>query len=596
MTNIRSTGTFTVPGQSEARALESSLARQRERFANVVAIGRAVGSTLDLDEVLRLVIEKTTRALNAERSTLFLIDRERAEIWSKVVEGEGIKEIRLPLGSGIAGWVCTNDASVLLNDAKSDERFNREVDRVTGFTTRSMVVAPLHDVTGGVLGAIQALNRKEGEFRPDDLALLEAISAQAGVAIENARLFHDQVEKNAELSKAKEALDESLSELDLLYDIEKRISSAQTLEDLVDSILHKAMTVLGVEAGSILTREEDSGYLFFKSALGAKGGEVKKLRLEPREGIAGQVASSGEPILTNDAPRHSSFAPRIAKQVGVPARAVLCVPLPGESCVVGALELLNPKKGREFEEHDLRVATLIAGQVSRAIALARERVEGERRARLAAIGQMISGMLHDLRTPMTLVSGYAEMMVGEPEMPERQRDAEIILKQLDLMSAMAKETLAFARGETDILVTKVYLNKFVDEITEFLAKDLEGKSIDLKVTASYKGAVRMDETKIKRAIYNIARNAAQAMPDGGKFTLSIDKEEGKVVFRMADTGPGIPEEIADKLFQSFVTSGKKEGTGLGLAIVKRVVEQHGGDVSFKSKPGKGTTFTIRIPA
>ena len=585
----RTSGSFSAYSPvNDLAALASSLARQQERFASVLAIGRAIGSTLDLDEILRLVIDHTTQALRAERSTLFLIDRARSELWSKVVQGEGLKEIRLPLGSGIAGWVCNQNQPVLLNDAHADARFNRLVDRVTGFKTRSMVVAPLHDVEGTVVGAIQALNRKEGEFTTEDLGLLEAISAQAGAAIENARLYQDAL-------KSKEALAESVSELDLLFDIEKRISAAHTLEDLADAILAKAMGVLGVEAGSILTAEDDSGFLFFKSALGPKAEQVKRFRLELGEGIAGEVAQSGEAILTNEAAKHPAYAPRIAKQVGLPARAVLCVPLQGEKGIIGALEFINPKKGRDFTDRDLRVATLIGGQVSRAVAVARERVEGERRGRLAAIGQMLAGMLHDLRTPMTLVSGYAEMMVEEPDQDERRHDSEIILKQLDHISAMAKETLAFARGETDILLRKVFLNKFLDEVAEFLAKDLEGKQIDLKVGGTFKGVARMDEGKMKRAIYNIARNAAQAMPEGGKFSVSVDKEGDQIVFKLADTGPGIPPEIADKLFQSFVTAGKKDGTGLGLAIVKKMVEQHGGAVSFKTKPGKGTTFLLAIP-
>jgi signal transduction histidine kinase len=85
------------------------------------------------------------------------------------------------------------------------------------------------------------------------------------------------------------------------------------------------------------------------------------------------------------------------------------------------------------------------------------------------------------------------------------------------------------------------------------------------------------------------------MPKGGQYTVTFEREGGDLLLRFSDTGPGIPEEIADKLFQSFVTSGKKDGTGLGLAIVKRIAEEHGGSVAFKSKPGKGTTFEIRVP-
>ncbi len=599
----RTSGRFPALTTTDPKELLVSLNSTRERFGSVLGICRAIGSTLDLDQVLDEVIARTSRAVRAERSTLFLIDREKSEIWSKVVQGEGVSEIRLPLGSGIAGWVCLKGQSVLLNDAKADPRFNRAVDRVTGYKTRAMVVTPIRDKSGTVIGAIQALNRVDGDFTQEDLAVLEAISAQAGVAIENARLYRDVLARNAALQQAKEALAGRVSELDLLFDIEQRISASSSLDELLDGILAKAMEVLDVEAGAILTVEEDLGALLFKSAKGPRGEQVKRLKLGLGEGIAGLVASTGEPVLTNDAASHPAFAPRIARSVSLPARAVICVPLVGETGrrsgdrqqLIGALELVNPRKGRDFEEHDLRLATLVAGQVSRAVAVARERVEGERKARLAAIGQMIAGMLHDLRTPMTLVSGYAQMMVDDEQRESRESSSEIILKQLEHISAMAKETMAFARGETDILLRKVYLNRFVEEISEFLAKDLEGKDIELEVVGNFLGTVRMDEGKIKRAIYNIARNAAQAMPEGGRFTVTVDKEGDRVVFRLADTGPGIPEEIADRLFQSFVTSGKKDGTGLGLAIVKKVVEQHGGEVSFKSKPGKGTTFVLRIP-
>jgi signal transduction histidine kinase len=592
---------MTVPdpgerGSPTREELEQELALQHERFEAVVAIGQAIGSITDLDGVLTRVMDHTTRLMRAERSTLYLIDRDRKEIWSKVVQGEGLKEIRLPLGSGIAGWVCVNDQPVLIPDASRDARFNPEVDRTTGFKTRSMVVAPMHDVTGAVCGAIQALNRKgEGSFGPKDQALLEAIAAQAGAAIENARLFRDAQIRNRELSEAKEKLAELVRDLDLLYDIEKRISESASLEQLVDAILEKAMQVLGVEAGSVLLAEDDSGLLYFKSAAGEKGEAVKSFRLPLGQGIAGTVAKTGVPILTNDAARHPAFDGKLSKRVGFAPRAILCVPLAGDGGITGALELIHREKGQLFEAEDLRLATLVAGQIARALSVSRERSEGERKARLATIGQMISGVLHDLRTPMTIISGYTELMISEDDDATRREYAATVLKQLDHISGMARETLAFARGEKDMLVRKVHLNQFLDETEGYLAKEMEGKQIEFKVQRGWQGAVRWDESKIKRALYNIARNAAQAMPEGGRFTLAVDKEDEQVVFRLSDTGVGIPEEIADKMFQSFVTAGKKEGTGLGLAIVKKVVEEHGGDVSFKSKPGKGTTFTLRLP-
>ena len=100
---------------------------------------------------------------------------------------------------------------------------------------------------------------------------------------------------------------------------------------------------------------------------------------------------------------------------------------------------------------------------------------------------------------------------------------------------------------------------------------------------------------MKRVISNIARNAADAMPEGGRFTLVADRDGDQLVLRMSDTGTGVAPEIHERLFESFVTTGKTGGSGLGLAIVKRIVDAHGGTVEFKTRAGKGTTFEVRLP-
>jgi signal transduction histidine kinase len=139
------------------------------------------------------------------------------------------------------------------------------------------------------------------------------------------------------------------------------------------------------------------------------------------------------------------------------------------------------------------------------------------------------------------------------------------------------------------------MQEFVKEVEDYLRRDFEQSPVELKVSASYTGAARVDPNKLKRVVYNIARNAMQAMPEGGKFQFNVDRDGDDLVLKFQDNGPGIPTEIADKLFQSFVTAGKRNGTGLGLAIVKRIAEEHGGSVVCKSKPGKGTQFEVRVP-
>lgn len=580
------------------RELEGAVSRQERRFHAVLEIGRAIGSTLDLDELLQLVMDRATHLLEADRSTLFLVDEEKGELGSKIAQGTKIREIRLPVGRGIAGDVARTGKAANVPDAYRDPRFEAEVDRVTGYRTGSVLAVPLRDKAGRVIGVIQALNKRVGSFDPDDEALLAAIAGQAAIAIENAKLYRAVVQKNLELTDAHEKLRGALAELDVLFDIERQISQAEGLDPLLDRIVSRSMALVGAEAGSVLLVEESSGELFFKSALGEKGDEVKKFRVPVGEGLAGRVAESGQAIVANDVHREASWDARIAKKIGFPTKSALCVPLRGELGVIGALELLNKRGGQPFTDADLRILTLVAGQTARAIQLGRSREEREREVRLSSIGQMLSSVLHDLRTPMTIISGYAQLMAGEPDPLERARSVELILSQFDHINAMTKEILQFAKGEREILIRKVYLHKFLEELEGYLRSEFAGKPVELRLNAGFKGVARFDENKVKRLVYNLARNAAQAMEPqgGGRFTITVEKaEDGALELRFADTGPGIPEAISDRVFAGFVTHGKKDGTGLGLAIVKKIVDDHGGTITFKSRPGKGTTFTVRLP-
>jgi len=577
------------------RQLQRAVGRQEERFQAVMDIGRAIGSTLDVDELLELVMRKVTLLLGVERSTLFLVDPDTGELWSKIAQSA--EEIRLPAGRGIAGWVARKGEPVSLADVYGDARFNPDIDRLTGFLTRCLLAVPLRDKAGQVIGVIQALNRVEGTFTPDDQRLLEALAAQAAVAIENAQMYQALKAQNRALARTQGELNQLVGELDVLYDLERRISSASTLAQVLEEILARAMNLTDSRACGLVLTGEEGGELFFLSAGPGAPPALRRLVLGPDEGVAGWLPPADHPVIANDAGRPRGLDPRLSKRLGYKPERVLRVPLSREGQSVGALELLD-KRGGDYLEADLRVATLIAGQAARAISLGQSREEEERKKRLAVIGQMISSVVHDLRTPMTIISGYAQLMAAEDDAAERESASQVILKQFDTINGMIKETLAFAKGERALLVRKVHLNRFIDEVAQYLKPDLASHGVELRVQAAFKGAVRMDESKMKRLIYNIARNAVEAMPRGGRFTLStdLDEAEKKVVFKFSDTGAGIAPEVADRLFQSFVTHGKPDGTGLGLAMVKKIAEEHRGDVSCKSRPGKGSTFVVRIPA
>jgi signal transduction histidine kinase len=124
---------------------------------------------------------------------------------------------------------------------------------------------------------------------------------------------------------------------------------------------------------------------------------------------------------------------------------------------------------------------------------------------------------------------------------------------------------------------------------------LAGSKVALQLDVLYRGTARLDEVKLMRAAYNLARNAVQAMPEGGQLRVRILQDGQDLVMEFADTGGGIPPEVEGRMFHSFVSHGKKDGTGLGLSIVKKILDDHEGTIAYTSVPGKGTTFTLRLP-
>ena len=548
----------------------------------LLQIGLAIGSAVEIDALLDVVMGHVTQLLSAERSTLYLVDRRRAEIWSKVLQGGGLREIRLPLGQGIAGDVVATGDLANIADAYADPRFHPEFDRLSGFHTRSILCTPVLGKAGEVLGAVQALNREDGQsFDAEDEQALAAVAAQIAVALENARLFAAERRK--------------VRELDVLYAVERELSQVSDAAGLLDIALSRAIELSGAEAGAALLLDEEKSELYFKNAVGGAGAALLATRMPMSAGIAGQVAQDGIPRLVHDAEKESAVARELAARYGYRSRSLCAAPIQSEGRVLGVLQLLNKRDG-DFGDDDVKLLTLLGGQAGRSLRFARDRAARERDERLRLLGQTIASVLHDLRSPLTVVQSYAELMADEADPKQRLAYSDAVSREVLGIEQMTREVLAYLRGESAFLPTQVHLDRFLGDLREVLSRELTPKKIELRLDQRTRCKIRLDEGKVKRAVINLARNAAEAMPEGGTFTITAWKDGERVMLSFADTGSGIPEQIRDKVFQLFVTQGKRDGTGLGLAIVKQVIEAHGGEVRFESTPGRGTVFTLSLPA
>jgi signal transduction histidine kinase/putative methionine-R-sulfoxide reductase with GAF domain len=582
----------------EVQSLESALRREQKKVALVQEVSRALSDASDLDALLTLIMTKVTELMDADRSTLYLVTEDGRWLWSKVVQGDERVEIRLEVGEGIAGWVAETREIVNIPDAYADQRFQPSVDLKSGYRTRSILSVPMLGALGGLVGVLQVLNKQDGPFTQPDEELLMALGSQAAIAIENARLYHSLVSQNQELQRARRDLERRTRELHTLYEVEKELSAALDLDDLLSRILAQAITVLGGGAGSIALVEPD-GALRFRTVQGPAAPRLIERTLPHGTGLLGWAIAHRTPLVIDnpaDDPRH---AIEIARETGVMPEHLLIAPLVEGDDVIGGIEIIDQRRSiRDGEtpwgDDDLKLLVLIAAQAAGAIAMARRRSEQSNRDRLASIGRMLAGLLHDLKTPMTIISGYSQLMASSDDAAQRDKYVDQIQRQFDLMAGMTREVLAFARGDSDLVIRKVYVNKFTEELTTQLGAAVAGRGIDFEVEARYDGIAFFDEQKLMRVFHNLTSNAVEAMPEGGHLKVRVDREGDELVWTVSDTGAGIPAAVHARLFELFAT-GRKGGTGLGLAIVKRVVDDHHGTIRCETGP-TGTKFVIRMPA
>jgi len=217
--------------------------------------------------------------------------------------------------------------------------------------------------------------------------------------------------------------------------------------------------------------------------------------------------------------------------------------------------------------------------------------------RLAVIGRMASGIVHDIQNTITSIRGYAQLL-AEQDLPPDQREefSAGLVESVQRIADMARDLLEFARGEeTKLELRSMSVDQYLQDLRSHLERDLRDTGISLALALDCPELVHVDPARMNRVIRNLAANARDAMGESGRFTIASRCERGYAEVRVSDTGPGIPAEMEGRLFQPFASHGKSYGTGLGLAICKQIVEAHGGTIEARSERGKGATFIIRLP-
>lgn len=341
----------TTTGSAKELAKQvNELSKKLVQSEMLLEVSRKVSGFETLGEVLEKVVEITTEETGAERGTLFINDPETDELYSRVAQGDLFREIRVMNDTGIAGHVFQSGNGIIIHDAYAHDLFNRTVDQQTGFTTKSILCAPIRTVSGDIIGVVQTLNKQKGKFTKDDLSLLEAMATQAAVALQSTQ----QVERMRN-SRVQE-----MEFLDVVSDVTSEIDLGQLLQ----KVMGEATRMLKAERSTLFLNDEKTNELFSRVAQGDSIGEI---RLPNHLGIAGAVFSSGESVNIPHAYADLRFNPSFDKQTGYFTRSILCVPVANkEGKRIGVTQVLN-KHGGPFSDEDEQRLKAFTSQIAIAL-------------------------------------------------------------------------------------------------------------------------------------------------------------------------------------------------------------------------------------
>jgi len=217
-----------------------------------------------------------------------------------------------------------------------------------------------------------------------------------------------------------------------------------------------------------------------------------------------------------------------------------------------------------------------------------------RQDKLAAVGELATGVAHEIRNPLTSIRGYSEFLATEETNPEKKEIFNIILEEIDRLNEIVEDFMMFSKPNS-VKMTEKNIVKIVENMVKFYELEASKKKVFISFASQKEEIlINCDENRLKQVFINIVKNAIEAMPDGGYLSIEIEINHGYVEVSFNDTGSGIPEDLINRLGEPFLTT-KSKGNGLGLMISKNIIENHGGKISIESEMNVGTTFKIQFP-
>jgi len=536
-----------VSGDTERQIRELSFVRE---------IGQLAASTRDWDEMLRMVIDRTTSVMGAEVASLYLVERREGRLRLAATNGlnpRGIGRATLRIGEGITGWVANAHVPLFVRDVHDDPRWKRvpavDVDRFT-----SMLSVPLV-MRDEVIGVLNVQTVEPREFDRAEMDFLQTIANQLAGIIDKARLHRDAERK--------------LREVSALFEVSNVLTSTLDLDEVLALVVDRLVRVYPGSSGAIVLHgEADDDVRVRAGELGRSALQASHRAIEERRPIVGDED--------------------------------IALPLLAGDRLLGAAVLHVPGHA-EFSDEEIAFVGTLANQAALAIdkasLYARERATTESLRELQrARADLIAVVTHDLRTPLSVIRGYLELL---GENGGRRATTEAIA-QVGRLDGLVDRILAGVRADAPDLELRRARFDLRDLVVSQLP-ELSTLALRHRIRGPRRGRplpVRGDRRRTADVVAGLVHNASKYAPEGTEIAISLVSQRDRAVVRVADRGPGVATHDRARIFDAYVRVGDDAavpGTGVGLYASRRLVEAQGGDIWCEQRTGGGSVFSFSIP-
>jgi GAF domain-containing protein/ActR/RegA family two-component response regulator len=591
-------------------ALENiDLARQTEaklkETNTLLAVSRAMSSTLDIDVLLRQFLGRIATVLDADGVGSYML---RDGEWLVPLQGyrlpperlEILRELRLSVvNHAFYAEGARTKRPVFSPDAMNDPRIPDVMRKAVPHKSQLFVpIVAKGQVVGGLIAAWWDRVR---EFSESELALIEAIASQAGVALENARLFQENRR--------------SVEELSVLHALSRAITGELDQKALIEALYTEVARVFDARNLVILLRgDTDSEVeIVLRIADSVREVEVPQRLTVSGAGLAGVVMTTGASLRTRDHAAECAHRGVEPLPGSPPPRHWLGVPMKAANDALGVIAMGSA--GPAFTDSNERLLTNIAQLAALAIRSAQLFEERDtayrqlaaaqdqlvRTEKLRALGEMASGVAHDFNNVLAAILGRAQLLMNNLRDPRLRQWAQIIDQAAQDGAQTVRRLQEFTRVRRDQPVVAVDLTEIVRgalDMTQSRWGDEPASrniTIELQTDLAPVPPIPGDPAELREALTNLILNAVDAMPSGGVLTLRTRVVGDFIELTISDTGSGIPTSVREKIFDPFFTTKGPRGTGLGLSMTYGIIVRHHGQIAVESEPGRGTTFRLTFP-